>query len=57
MAKRRQVCAAVPKGTNLAVRSHERLDEVAGQLNLRPRKTLGYNTPADRLAACVASTP
>lgn len=48
MAKRRQVCAAVPKGTNLAVHSHERLDEVAGQLNLRPRKTLGFETPAER---------
>jgi IS30 family transposase len=39
-----------PKGADLAKYSAEHLDAVAGQLNGRPRKTLGFKTPAEELA-------
>jgi IS30 family transposase len=45
-----------PKRTDLSVHSQEELDEVALRLNQRPRKTLGFETPASRLQASVAST-
>jgi len=46
-----------PRGTDLSGYSQEQLDQVSLLLNQRPRKTLGFQTPADKLQASVASTP
>jgi IS30 family transposase len=47
----------LPKNADLSCYSQSDLDQIALRLNQRPRKTLGFQTPADRLQASVASTP
>ena len=47
----------LPKKEDLSCYSQSELDEIALRLNQRPRKTLGFQTPADKLQASVASTP
>ena len=47
----------LPKTADLSSFSQSELDEIALRLNTRPRQTLGFRTPADKLQASVASTP
>jgi IS30 family transposase len=40
----------LPKGSDLAARSQVELDQIAAELNARPRQTLGWSTPAEKMS-------
>jgi IS30 family transposase len=46
----------LPKGTDLSVRSAADLARIARSLNNRPRKTLGWMTPSEKLAELLTHT-
>jgi IS30 family transposase len=46
----------MPKGTDLSIYSAQKLRAIADSLNTRPRETLGWMTPSEKLAELIATT-
>ena len=46
----------LPKKSDLGEHSQAKLNRIALELNQRPRKTLAFRCPADKLSECVALT-
>jgi IS30 family transposase len=47
----------LPKGSDLSTRSQHELDQIADELNRRPRKTLEWLTPAEKLRELLDQAP
>jgi IS30 family transposase len=48
------MCVPLNQGSDLGDFTQAELDAIAAQLNQRPRKTLGFDTPANVFARTVA---